>query len=53
MLYPSVKMLGAFSDWLADMKVGHAGRSPSFLIAKVETLSKHLEGMEKRCSLTP
>src|ERR1035437_10252289 len=36
MVYLSGKTLGAFSNWLADMKVGHAGRNPAIRIAKME-----------------
>jgi len=33
--YLSVKTLGAFSKWLADMKVNRCGRNPAFLIAEM------------------
>jgi hypothetical protein len=42
--YLSVKTLGAFLNWQADMKVGHAGRSSSPLMDKRESFQKRRAG---------
>jgi hypothetical protein len=51
MLYLSVKTLGAFSNWPADMKVGHAGRNPSPLIAEAEISERNPEATTDSGSL--
>jgi hypothetical protein len=52
MLYFSVKTLGAFSNWQADMKVGRRGRNPALLMAKMEILQRHPEPTTDWVALT-
>ena len=49
MLYLSVKTLGAFSNWQADMKVGLQGRNPSLLMPKMESTSDIPGGPNLMC----
>src|ERR1017187_10360923 len=49
MLYLSVKTLGAFSNWQADMKVGRRGRNPAPLMAKMESTSDIRGGPNLTC----
>jgi hypothetical protein len=37
-LYLSVKTLGAFSNWQADMKVNRQGRNPALLMGTMNFL---------------
>src|ERR1017187_135431 len=49
MLYLSVKTLGAFSNWPADMKVGRRGRNPTSVISKMESTSDRPGGSNLLC----